>query len=108
MHVSVRKKQRHLAQKSVKKLVGLLARRIERRLKNSCATLNLVRAGGTADLRITDLPACAVTGNIKLGHYANAALTSKGNDLAHLVLRVEETIGTQRMESGKSLALHAK
>ncbi len=49
-----------------------------------------------------------MTGNIKLGHYPNAAVTSIGNNLAHLVLRVEETIGSQCLEPGKFSALDAE
>ena len=47
-------------------------------------------------------------GNIKLRHYANAAVTRVGDDLAHLVLCIEETIGAERVEFGKLLALDAK
>ena len=46
--------------------------------------------------------------NIKLRHYPNTTITSVVNDLAHLVLRVEETIGAEGVESGKLLALDTK
>ncbi len=92
VHIGVRKKRGHLAQKTIKKFVGLLAGRIESRLKNSRASFNLVRAGSAAHLRITNQPARAVAGNIKLRHYANAAVTSVSDNLAHLVLGVEKTI----------------
>src|SRR5213076_516304 len=102
------KKRGHLAQEGVKKLVGLVARRIERRFKNAGAAFNFERAGSTAHLWITNQPTGAVTGNIKLGHYSNAAVTRVGNDLAHLVLCVEEAVGTKRMELGKFFTLDAK
>ena len=47
-------------------------------------------------------------GNIKFRHDPNAAVTSIGDDLAHLVLRVEETIGAKCVEFGKLLTLDAK
>ena len=47
-------------------------------------------------------------GNIKLRHYSNAPIASVGNDLAHLVLRIEETIGAERVQFGKLPALDAK
>ena len=92
VHIRVRKQSGHLAQEPVEEFVCLFARRIERRLKDSRAALNLVRTGGAADLGISNQPARTVSGNIKLRHYPNAAVASVGNDLAHLVLCVEETV----------------
>src|SRR5205814_10577128 len=92
----------------VKKLVGLLARRIQCRLKNSGAAFNRVRPWSAAHFRITNQPTRAMTGNIKLGHDANAAVASISDDLTHLILCVEETIRTERMKFGKLLAFDAE
>ena len=48
VHVGIRKKRGHLAQKSIEKLVGLLAGRIESWFKDSGAALNFIRAGSAA------------------------------------------------------------
>ena len=108
VHVGIREKSSHLTQKSIKKLVGLFAGWIESRLKNSCAALNFVRPRSAADFRVTNQPTGAVPRNIKLRHYSNATVTRISNDFAHLVLRIEETIGAERVEFGKLPALDAK
>src|SRR3954463_7656295 len=108
VHVLVRKQPGHFTQEHVEKLVCLIARGVERGLKDSCAALNLVRAGGAAELRVSYQPARAMAGNIKLGHNPNAAVARVSNDLAHLVLGVEETVRSERMKLGKLLALDAK
>src|SRR5437868_3788538 len=92
VHVLVGKQRGHLTEKRVKKLVCRFACGIERGLKDSRAALNFVRAGRAAELWISNQPARAVAGNIKFGHYSNAAIASVSNDLAHLVLSVEETV----------------
>src|SRR5258706_5211755 len=108
VHVSIRKQRGHLTQKSVKKFVGLFARRVERRLKDSRAAFNFERAGSTTHLRVTNEPAGAVAGNIKFRHYPNAALARISNNLAHLILRIEQTIGAERVELGELLTFDAK
>src|SRR5215813_6103555 len=57
---------------------------------------------------MTHEPTGTVPGNIELRHYANATLARVSDDLAHLVLSVEETIGTEGVKPGKFLALDAK
>ena len=57
---------------------------------------------------MTYKPTCAVTGNIKLGHHTDTAVSRVRDNFAHLVLRVIQTIGAHRMEFWKLLALDAK
>ena len=90
--IRVGKQRAHFTKKAVEEFVCQFARGIERGLKDSCAPLNFIRTGSAAELRISNQPARAMAGNIKLWHHPNAAVPSISNDLAHLVLGVEETI----------------
>src|SRR5206468_4766929 len=95
VQVSVREKIGHFAEKSIQKFVSLLARRIERRLKDSSAPFDLVRSRGTAEFGMANQPTGAVAGDVELRHDANAAIARVGNNLAHLILRIEQPIGPQ-------------
>src|SRR6266511_1971975 len=92
VHISIREKGRHFPQKSIEKLVDLVACGIEGRLKNSGCTFDRIRTRRTAEFRITNQPTCAVTGDIKLWHDTDAARAGIINNLSDLILRVVETI----------------
>src|SRR5882762_1738751 len=106
--ICVREKRRHLTKKRIEKLVNLFARGIERRLKNSRAAFNCVGTGCTAELRVTDQPAGAVTGYVKLRNDTDAALASVINELPYLFLAVVETIRSHLMKLGEFLTLNPK
>src|SRR5438552_12404714 len=106
--ICVRKKRRHLTKKLIEKLVNLLARGIERRLKNSHATFNRVRTRRTAQLGITNQPTGAMTGYVKLGNDTDGALAGVTDKLPYLVLAVIESIRSHLMKLRKFFALNAK
>src|SRR5262249_53241502 len=81
VQVLVREERRHLTQKRVEKFVDLLTCRIESRLEDAGPALDRVWTRRAAELRITDEPARAVSGNIKLRHHANAAIASIRDEL---------------------------
>src|SRR6266508_3670561 len=74
VHISIREKGRHFPQKSIEKLVDLVACGIEGRLKNSGCTFDRIRTRRTAEFRITNQPTCAVQ-DVKLdgGHRVKVA-----------------------------------
>src|SRR3984893_11364102 len=90
--IRVREKRRHLTKTRIENIVNLLARGIERRLKNSRSAFNRVGTRRTAQLRVTDQPTGAVTGYVKLRNDPDAALAGVINDLPYLFLAVVETI----------------
>ncbi len=106
--VVVRKQRRHLAQKRLEEFVDFLARGIESGFKNTGSSFNRVWTRRASEFRITDQPARAVTGYIKLRNNANAAFARVSNDLFYLFLREVVAIGTELMKLGKLLALNAE
>src|SRR5215203_5590237 len=89
VQVIIGKERGHLAQECFEKLVDVLACRIECRLKDSRPAFDRVWTRSTAKLGMANQPACAVTGNVKLGHDTYAAVASVRNDFLHLFLCVE-------------------
>ena len=57
---------------------------------------------------MTDEPARAVTGYVKLGHDANAAIARVRDDLFDLFLRVVVAVGAELVQLRKLLALDAE
>ena len=64
--------------------------------------------GALPQLRVTNQPTGGVSRDIKFRHHPNPSVSSVHNNLAHLILRVVQTIRSHRMEFWKFLALDAK
>src|SRR2546425_835302 len=106
--ICVREKRGHLTKKLIEKLINLLARGIERGLKNSRTAFNRVGTRRTSQLGVTDQPTGAVAGYVKLRNDPDAALAGVINDLPYLFLAVVETIRSHLMELRKFFALNSK
>src|SRR5437660_1631998 len=106
--ICVREKRGHLTKKLIEKLINLLARGIERGLKDSRAAFNRVGTRRTSQFGVTDQPTGAVTGYVKLRNHPDAALASVVNNLPYLFLAVVETIRSHLMKLRKFFALNPK
>src|SRR5688572_13355293 len=108
VHVLVGEERRHFAQKAVKELVDLFASRIERGLEDARTPFDRVWTRSAAEFGITNEPARAVPGNIKLRHHANAALACVSDDVFYLFLCVVIAVGSELMQFRILLAFNTK
>jgi len=108
VEIVVGEKLGHLADEIIKKLVDLLVRRVHCRIEDSPPALDSVRPFSAGQLGMADEPRGAVTRHIEFRHHADAAISGVSNQVANLVLRVVEGVGTQFVELWIFPALHAK
>src|SRR4029077_16870089 len=90
------------------KLVSALARGIHRGIEDAEFSLDVEGAGRAGKIGISDEPGAGMAGHVKLGNDADSTVASIGNDFARLLLGIEESVGAEFGELGKSLALDAK
>ena len=96
----------HLGEKRRDQLIGFFAGGIEGVGGDAKLAADACGGGAAGERRIGDQPGGAVAGHLKLRHDADAAVVRVGDDLARLLLRVEEAVGALRCERGESEALH--
>src|SRR4030095_12826252 len=99
---------RDLGKKLFQELIGLLACWVECRQHNPGLTFDRVGPWGASEFRMTHEPAGDVSRHIALGHHANPAISSIGDDLANLLLSVEQTIASHLVKLWKSFGLDSK
>src|ERR1700719_2160119 len=108
MEIRVGKERSHFTDETIQKCVDVLARRIQRGLKDPPFPLDLKRSRCAGNFGISGQPTGGVAGNIELGHHPEAALRRVGNYLAYFGLGIELTIGTPLLQFRKDLALYAE
>ena len=100
MEEGIGKERGHLADEGVKESVGPLTGGVEHGIEDAEVAADFERAGAGSELRIGGQPTQSVAGDVELGHHADAAGGGVGDHFTHLVLRVEETVGTQLLQLG--------
>ena len=79
-----------------------------RRIEHTPIALDLIRAWRARKLRISNQPTGGVARNVEFGDHANAAIAGVCDNLAHLFLRVVQSIGTEHVQFREALAFDAE
>ena len=106
--VGVGKDGGHLAEEAGDEAVGLFARGVEGIRSNAELAADGCGRGAAGEFRIGYLPCGAVAGHLELRYDADAAVARVLDDLARILLGVEEVVGAEAGEFGIELALDAE
>src|SRR5690348_16565746 len=98
MEIRVGKKAGYLPDETIQKCINLLARGVERRLKDAPFAFDLKGPWRARKFGISDQPTGSVTGNIELGNHPDATLRSVSHHPPYFGLRIELSVGTQLLE----------
>src|ERR1700680_980830 len=108
VHAVVGKDCPHLRDESIEKFIGAFARRIHHRIEDAELAFDVERAGRAGEIGIPDEPCTGVSRDVELGHDADAAVARIGNNVAGLLLSIEESVGAQPREFRERSTLDAK
>src|SRR3954447_2744063 len=105
MEVLVGKDLGHLADEAVHELVGGLFCRVDHRCQNPVGMYDSEGPFTARECRVPREPTGRMTGNVKLRHNPDPATACIFDDVAHLGLRIELSVGSKLLQSREFLAL---
>ena len=108
VEVGIGEEAGHFADEGVEEFVGGVACGIDGGIVDAKLAADGVGAGATGKVGIADEPGAGVSGHVELGDDADATGVGVGDDVADLILGVEEAVGAESGEAGKELAFDAE
>src|SRR5712692_5516480 len=98
----------HFADQVIEKLVDFLVRRVHCRIEYSPLPLDFVGSLSASQLWMTNEPRSAMSRHVEFRHHTNSAIPGVSDQIADLILRVVEGVGTQFVKFRKFPALGTK